>query len=178
MRQIILSFITLAFVACAGTPKTASERDTAYRQADATLASMRTKDPSLDPVLRSAAGYAVFPSVGKGGFIAGAAHGRGVLYEGGVPTGFVELTQGSLGAQIGAQTFSELVVLRTPYDVQRLKMGNFSLGANISAVALSAGAGAAADTTAGVNVFVMPRGGVMAELSVSGQQITYRPAAG
>lgn len=176
MRQYIVSTIALAAIACAGTPKTQSDRDNMYRQADSTVAAMTTKDPSLTPLLNSAAGYAVFPNIGKGGFIAGAAHGRGVLYEHGQPTGFVEMTQGSLGAQIGAQSFAELVVLRTPYDVQKLKTGNFSLGANASAVALTAGAGAAADTTRGVNVFIMPRGGVMAELSVSGQQITFSPA--
>ncbi len=176
MRQYIVSTIALAVVACAGTPKTQSERDTMYQQANSTIAAMQTRDPSLTPLLNSAAGYAVFPNVGKGGFIAGAAHGRGVLYEHGQPTGFVTMTQGSVGAQIGAQSFAQLVVLRTPYEVQKLKMGNFSLGANISAVALTAGAGAAADTTRGVNVFIMPRGGVMAELSVSGQQFSFEPA--
>jgi lipid-binding SYLF domain-containing protein len=176
MRQYIVSIVALAAIACGGAPKTQGERDTMYQQADSSLATMTTKDPSLRPLLNSAAGYAVFPNIGKGGFIAGAAHGRGVLYENGQPTGFVEMTQGSLGAQIGAQTFAELVVLRTPYDVQKLKSGNFSLGANVSAVVLTTGAGAAADTTTGVNVFIMPRGGVMAELSVSGQQITFQPA--
>lgn len=176
MRQYIVSTIALVAIACGGTPKTQSDRDNMYRQASSTLAAMQTKDPSLTPLLNSAAGYAVFPNIGKGGLIAGAAHGRGVLYEHGQPTGFVEMTQGSLGAQIGAQSFAQLLVLRTPYDVQKLKTGNFSLGANASAVALTAGAGAAADTTRGVNVFIMPRGGVMAELSVSGQQFTFSPA--
>lgn len=174
MRQYILSAIWLIAVACGSAPKTQGEQVDAERKAQTALASMLQKDPTLRPLLDSAAGYAVFPEIGKGGFIAGAAHGRGVLYERGRPTGFVELNQGSLGAQIGAQTFAELVVLRDPYDVQRLKAGKFSLGANASAVALTSGVGAAA--ASGVSVFIMPRGGAMAELSVSGQEITFTPA--
>lgn len=160
--------------ACATAPKTASEQASLDQKAQATLSQMEARDPSLRPLINSAAGYAVFPSIGKGGFIVGGAHGRGVLYEHGVRTGFVDLTQGSVGAQIGAQSFSQLVVLRQPYDVQRLKNNQFSLGANASVVVLTAGAAAAADATRGVNVFQMPQGGVMAEASVSGQQMTFK----
>jgi lipid-binding SYLF domain-containing protein len=144
-----------------------------YQAAANTLDMMTTKDPSLRPVLTRAAGYAVFPEIGKGGFVAGAAHGRGVLYEGGLATGFVELQQASIGAQVGAQTFAELIVLDNAIDVQRLKDGKFSLGANASAVALSEGIAGATTTGDGVSVFVVPRGGAMAELSVSGQRIRY-----
>lgn len=174
MRELATTLIVLGAVACGGAPKTASDKVTLDQNAQATLQQMTNKDPSLRPMLNTAAGYAVFPDVGKGGFIVGGAHGKGVLYEHGRRAGFVELTQGSIGAQIGAQSFAELVVLRTPYDVQRLKNNQFSLGANASAVALSAGAAGAADTASGVNVFVMPHGGVMAELSLSGQELSFK----
>ena len=102
----------LAFAGCATAPKTASERSALDTRAEATLQSMRSADPGLDALLASAYGYAVFPEIGKGGLIAGAAYGRGVVYEKGRLTGYVELNQGSLGAQIGAQTFAELIVFR------------------------------------------------------------------
>lgn len=175
MLQLCVTGLVLVLGACATAPKTQAKRDALEARADQTLQEMRARDMSLGPVLDNAAGYAVFPSIGKGGLIAGAAYGRGVLYERGRPTGFVELNQGSLGAQIGAQTFAELIVLETPSTVQRMKAGNFSLGGNASAVALSSGAGAGAHFEGGVAVFVMPRGGLMAELSISGQQINYQP---
>jgi lipid-binding SYLF domain-containing protein len=66
-------------------------------------------------------------------------------------------------------------VFRDRFAVDKLKAGNFSLGANASAVALTTGAAAAAQFTGGVAVFTVPRGGLMAELSVSGQQLNFQP---
>ena len=168
----------LAFAGCATAPKTASERSALDTRAEATLQSMRSADLGLDALLASAYGYAVFPEIGKGGLIAGAAYGRGVVYEKGRLTGYVELNQGSLGAQIGAQTFAELIVFRDPGELQKLKAGNFSLSGNVSAIALTTGAAASARLSDPVAVFVMPRGGLMAELSVSGQQINFQPKGG
>jgi lipid-binding SYLF domain-containing protein len=178
MRSVInlmLSALVLGFVSCATAPKTTSERTALVQQARSTLNAMRSRDPGLQSVLDGSAGYAVFPSIGKGGLGVGAAYGRGVLFERGVASGFVELNQGSIGAQIGAETFSELVVLRSRDDVARMKGGKFSLGANAQAVALTTGAAANAHFDQGVAVFIVPRGGVMAELSISGQQINYEP---
>lgn len=167
--------LSLAVASCATAPKTASERSDLQARAEATIRTMESRDASLRPLLNSAYGYAVFPDIGKGGFIAGGAYGRGVVFEHGRPTGFVELNQGSLGAQIGAQTFAELVVFSDAAALQRLKAGNFSIGGNASAVVLTTGAAASTRFSDGVAVFVMPRGGVMAELSISGQQINYQP---
>jgi lipid-binding SYLF domain-containing protein len=174
----IISIALLVVTACATAPKTVGDQQALERQAAATLQTMTQRAPGLDQTLRSAAGYAVFPNIGKGGFIAGAAYGRGILYQGGRQVGFVELNQGSLGAQIGAQTFAELVVFLADRDVQRVKNGQFTLGGNVSAVVLTAGRGASADFKGGIAVYVMPRGGVMAELSVSGQQINFQPMGG
>lgn len=178
MRNITAIGVLAVAASCATAPKTAGERRDLEAQANATLSSMQTKDPGLAGILDSAAGYAVFPEIGKGGLIAGAAYGRGVLFVKGRKSGFVELNQASLGAQIGAQTFTELIVFRNNYDVERLKAGTYSLGANMSAIVLKEGAAASADFAQGVAVFVVPRGGVMAELSLSGQKINFEPRGG
>jgi lipid-binding SYLF domain-containing protein len=161
--------------ACATAPKTESERRSLEARADATLESMRARDPGLPTLLDASYGYAVFPDIGKGGAVVGAAYGRGVLYEHGRISGYVDLSQGSIGAQLGAETFSELVVFHDPDPVQRLKGGTFEFGANASAVALTTGAAAAASFNNGVVVFTVPRGGLMAELAVSGQKLNYQP---
>jgi lipid-binding SYLF domain-containing protein len=161
--------------ACATAPKSVEDRQNLEARAQQTLQTMRARDPGLGPLLDNSAGYVVFPEIGKGGLIVGAAYGRGVLYERGRMIGFVELNQGSLGAQLGAQTFAELIVFRDPFEVQKLKSGDFSLGGNISGVVLTAGAAATTRFQRGIAVFTMPRGGVMAELSVSGQQLNYVP---
>src|SRR5689334_7237716 len=91
--------------ACATAPKSKEDRQELETHAQATLQTMKAKDVGLGPLLASSAGYVVFPDIGKGGFVVGAAHGRGILYERGRMVGFVSMSQGSLGAQIGAQTF-------------------------------------------------------------------------
>src|ERR1700754_1285322 len=53
-------------------------------------------------------GYAVFPNVGKGGLVVGAAHGSGHVYANGVPLGKITLNQVSIGAQAGGQDYSEM----------------------------------------------------------------------
>ncbi|MBS1124713.1 MAG: hypothetical protein H6Q90_6941 [Deltaproteobacteria bacterium] len=174
-RRLVIGLLMVALAACATAPKTAGGRRDLEASAQATLQTMRTKDPGLGALLQSAYGYAVFPEIGKFGMVAGGAYGRGILYERGRKVGFVELNQGSFGAQLGAQTFSELIVFRTKFDVAKLKAGDFSLGANASAVALTTGASATAQFTEGVVVFTMARGGLMAELTVSGQQLNYSP---
>ena len=170
-----LAAFMITITSCATAPKTAEDKATLEVQATATLRSMRGREPSIDHFLNRASGYVVFPEIGKAGFIAGAGYGRGILFEHGVPAGFVELNQGSFGAQIGAQAFSELIVLETPSQVNDIKGGDFAVSGDVSAVVLTAGAAAQADFTNGIAVFVMPKGGLMAEVSVSGQKINFQP---
>lgn len=165
----------VALSACATAPTSPSSRAELEHESLTTISDMTTRDPGLNQHLRSSAGYAVFPSIGKGGFIAGAAYGRGVLYEHGAKVGFVELNQASVGAQIGGQSFSELIIFQNSADVQKVKSGDWSMGANVSAVILKAGAASSAQFENGVGVFVLPKGGAMAELSVSGQKLNFVP---
>ena len=83
--KVLALFVALS--ACATAPKSPSGRAELKHEAITTLSAMTQRDPGLDAKLRSSAGYAVFPKIGKGGFIAGAAYGRGVLYEHGVKVG-------------------------------------------------------------------------------------------
>ena len=175
MRLSAISALMIGMTACATAPKTESERRSLEARADATLESMKGRDPGLPAVLDASYGYAVFPDIGKGGAVVGAAYGRGVLFEQGKMSGYVELNQGSIGAQLGGQTFAELVVFHDREPVDRLKAGTFEFGASASAVALTTGAAAGASFTDGVAVFTVPLGGMMAELTVSGQKLNFQP---
>src|SRR4249919_3042716 len=57
----------------------------------------------------NAHGYAVFPTIGKGGVGIGGAHGKGRVYEKGSYVGDVSMTQVTVGAQLGGQAFSEMI---------------------------------------------------------------------
>lgn len=156
---------------------TAQSSPTLESAASASVARFRELDPGLKPYFDTAAGYAVFPEVAKGGLIVGGARGDGVLFENGTPTHYVTLTAGSIGAQIGGQVFSEIVFFETASELERFKAGNFEFDAGASAVAARAGATAAAAYVKGVAVFVSGERGLMAEASVGGQQFDVRAIA-
>lgn len=177
-RFLLVVAAALAVPACASGPRSSSEQVTMMDKASATLREMRARDPGLNEVLQTAYAYAVFPDVGKAGLLVGGASGHGILYEHGVPTGNVHLEQASVGAQAGAQTFAELVVLRNQDEVSKLKAGKFDLGANVSAVIIQSGAAATTATARGNSVFILPHGGAMIDVSVSGQRIKFAPLSG
>ena len=54
-------------------------------------------------------GYAVFPGIGKGGFIVGGAHGNGRVFRKGVYVGDSSMTQVSVGLQAGGQAYSMII---------------------------------------------------------------------
>lgn len=170
------AILMLGTAACATTPKTPTEREDLMKDAQRTLKRMESRDPTLSGVLARSAGYVVFPSIGKGGILVGGAFGRGIAYEGGVAIGYVSLNQASIGAQLGGQTFSELVVFKTQSSLEQLKAGKFTFGAEATAVALKAGAAASTQfNRQGVAVFTHAKGGLMVGLSVTGQKLGYQP---
>ena len=160
---------------CATAPKTQEERRSLVAEADAAVSTMSAKDSTLRGLIDRCPGYAVFPNVGKGGAIVGGAYGRGVVFEGGRPVGFAELNQGSIGAQIGGQTYSQLIAFENEAALQRFKANDFDLGAEVSAVALNAGAAGAAQFQDGVAIFQLPKGGLMAAAAINGQKFNYEP---
>lgn len=171
----LVAALALVTIGCDTAPKTSEGKHALVQDSQAALSTLISKDASLQGVVDNAAGYAIFPDVGKGGVGIGGAYGRGVVYENGLPVGFAELNQASIGFQLGGQTYIELLVFQDEDAVSRFKAGNFDLGADASAVALTAGAGAAARFEKGVAIFTMPKGGAMFEASVNGQKFNYEP---
>jgi lipid-binding SYLF domain-containing protein len=137
----------------------------------------------------------VFPTVGKGGIVVGAAYGKGQVYERGRPIGDVSMTKLSVGAQLGGQAFSEIIFFEDQRALDEFTKGEFELGAEASAVAITASASAEAGTggtTAGksitpsraetfggyrkgVAIFTIGKGGLMYEAAVAGQKFDYTP---
>jgi lipid-binding SYLF domain-containing protein len=138
------------------------------------IGEMRRADPGLTRFFEGAAGYAVFATVAKGAVGVGGAHGNGLLYERGMATGETTLTQLTVGLQLGAQAYSEIIFFETEKALQDFKRGEYAMAAQVSAVAASAGASANAKYVQGVSVFTHAKGGLMAEISLGGQKFSYR----
>jgi lipid-binding SYLF domain-containing protein len=144
---------------------------------------------------KSAYGYAIFPNIGKGGFVVGGAHGDGRVYAGGKHVGDVSMTQISVGAQLGGQVFSEIVFFQDKRSFDEFTNSNYEFSAEASAVAITAAANATASTGGssvgasggkndavtegdwhkGMAIFTVAKGGLMYQAAVGGQKFSYKP---
>jgi lipid-binding SYLF domain-containing protein len=166
----------ILFTGCATQPKDESGKANLKDEATATLNKFKRQDTSLDAFMSKGDGYAIFPGIGKGGLGVGGAFGRGCVYEKGQFIGYTKMEQATVGFQAGGQEYAELIVFETPEAINKFKAGNFAFSAEASAVALKAGAAAAASFKNGVAVFTMTNAGLMYEASIGGQRFTYEAA--
>ncbi len=144
---------------------------------------------------KHAYGYAVFPTIGKGGLVVGGAAGKGRVYTGGKHVGNSEFGQVSIGFQAGGQAYSMIVFLEDERAFREFSSGTFKFGADATAVAITAGASAGVSTTGssagasagkndastagryykGMATFTVAKGGLMYEASIAGGGFKYEP---
>ena len=149
------------------------------------------------PFFDSAYGYVVFPTIGKGGIGVGGAHGSGRAYARGQYVGDTTMTQLTVGFQLGVQAYSQMIFLEDRRAFESFTSGNFEFSAQATAVAITAGVSAEANTGGGTSagasggrndarvahggyrkgmaVFTIARGGLMYEASLGGQKFSYTP---
>lgn len=154
------------------------------------------KSPQAQPFFKNAYGYAVFPTIGKGGIGIGGAYGKGQVYREGGVTGTVKMTKITIGFQLGGQAFSEIIFFQDKRSYEEFISGSFEFDATASAVAITAGAQAQAGTTGntagasagpatakqaatsynkGMAIFVHAKGGLMYEAAIGGQKFSFTP---
>jgi lipid-binding SYLF domain-containing protein len=154
------------------------------------------KSDAAKPFFKSAYGYAVFPTVGKGGLGIGGAYGKGQMYRQGKVTGTSKLFKATIGLQAGGQAHSQMIFFQDKRAYDEFIGGEFEFDAAASAVAITAGAQAHAATggaaagastgpatgsqavrgyTKGMAVFVHAKGGLMYEASIGGQKFSFKP---
>ena len=146
-------------------------------------------------VFDSAYGYAVFPTVGKGGLFFGGGYGKGRVYEQGRYIGDTAVTQLTLGLQAGGQAFSQIVFFQDRRALDEFTRGNFEFGAQASAVAITAAAQAQAGTAGtsagasgsqqnattvatynnGMATYTVAKGGFMTQATIGGERFSYAP---
>ena len=132
-------------------------------------------DADLAKWFTAAYGYAVFPSITKGAVIVGGAGGSGRVFEKGAYIGDAHVSQATIGAQLGGQSFSEVIFFVTKVALDRFKEGKFEFAAGLSAVAAAEGKSKDAKYANGVAVFTHAKKGLMAEASVGGQKFKFTP---
>ena len=177
MRKMALFAVLFFFIASptvlwAFEPDTSDEMQLAVAKA---ILDVKKKDPGMEKFFDGAAGYAVFPNVGKGGLIVGGAYGKGLVIVNEQVDGYTSMSQATIGLQLGGQKYAQFIFFRDHIALEHFKRGNWEMGAQASAVAITAGASADANYDNGVVVFTQAGGGLMVEGSVGGQKFTYEP---
>ena len=170
--KLLTAIILITGLALAGQ---AADHKKLQADVDAAIKEFKKADAGLKDTFKKAAGYVVFPNVGKGGFILGGAHGNGHVYEKGKLIGYASLTQVTVGAQVGGQEFSEVIFFETKEALAKFKESGFAMSAQLSAVAAAEGASKNAKYVDGVMVFTRAKEGLMAEASVGGQKFKFEP---
>ena len=105
------------------------------------------------------------------------------------------MSQLSIGLQLGAEAFSQIIFFEDQRAYDEFTSGNFEFSADASATAITAGASASAKTTGssagasggkkdattkgsyhkGMATFTITKGGLMSEAVVAGQKFSYTP---
>lgn len=151
---------------------------------------------AASPYFPRSYGYAIFPTVGKGGFILAGGYGRGRVFVAGDPVGDTTLTQATLGFQIGGQAYTQIIFFEDERAFREFSAGGFEFGGQVNAMVIRANAQGTAGTTGstagasggtseveslspgyykGMAVFIIGTGGLMLEASIGGQRFTYQP---
>lgn len=138
------------------------------------IINIKQKDPTIQIFFDNSAGYAIYPSIGKGGLIVGGSYGTGLVIANEQVDGYTTTTQISVGAQIGAQKYALYVFFKDQVALEHFKRENFEFSAQASAVAVTEGTAVKTPFDAGVAVFTITDGGLMAEATIGGQRFTYK----
>jgi len=154
----------------------AEDRALLHARADSSLQQLVSTDPGLKQQIDSSYGYAIFPNIITGAVGVGGAHGDGEVYRNGKFAGWADMSQGTIGVQLGGQKYAELILFRDSARYLEFTNGTFEFQAGASAVAASAGAAATADYNKGVAVFTLPMSGAMLQAAVGGQKFRFTPA--
>ena len=151
------------------------DKDELHGKVESIKKDWQAKDDTFNSTLKKAYAYAIFPEVGKGGFIVGASHGAGEVYRKGKLIGHTKMTQTTVGAQVGGQTYAEVILFKNKKALDRFKASRFEGSAAATAIGGKKGAAAASKYKDGVAIMVLPIKGAMAEAAGGGQKFKFEP---
>jgi lipid-binding SYLF domain-containing protein len=172
---VILIALTLVLLTCPVLAFEPDINDPMELDVQKAIIDIKKADPGIEIFFNNAAGYAVFPSVGKGGIVIGGAYGKGLVIVDEKVDGYTSLSQATIGLQLGGQKYAQFIFFKDDTAIGHFRRGNFEFNAQASAVAVTAGASADAAYDSGVAVFTHAAGGLMFEASIGGQRFKYTP---
>lgn len=147
------------------------------RESRAALASLYAQNPSARALGKKAKGVLVFPSVVRGGLMAGGQAGNGAMIrDTGEISGFYQTVAGSYGLQGGIQTFGYALFFMDDQAYKNLRRtGGWELGSSSGVVIVDKGMARTmtnATLNRGTYAFFFNQRGLMAGLGLQGSRIT------
>jgi lipid-binding SYLF domain-containing protein len=178
LRRQVAALAPVAAIAALGGARAAhaASAATLSRDAMSALNSLYAKEPRARKLGEKAIAILVFPKITKAGLLVGGQYGEGALLQGGKALEYYSIAAGSLGLQIGAQTFSYALFFMKQSALDYLrKSDGWSIGSGPSVVVLDKGAAASVtSTTLTEDVYAIPFGqsGLMAGIGLEGSKIS------
>jgi lipid-binding SYLF domain-containing protein len=169
IKNITILFVLLLSVSCIHhTPIEGTSLLKSYAQVD----------PVIDSYLDRSVAYVIFPHIQKAAVGIGGAYGRGEVYRkdllGYSLVGYAELNQVNAGLQLGAQSYSEIIFFENHTAFERFKASNLQFTADASAVLLENARRHIVVYSDGVATVILKKEGLMGELSIGGQKLSYQ----
>ncbi len=165
--------MAIVFAGCSTAPSKPEGREVLNSQVDEAVAVFKEKDPDIQRFFDKSYGYAVLPKVFKGAFWIGGAGGRGEVFEQGKKVGYCYMNQATLGFSFGGEYFREIIFFRDKSDLAKFMSEEYTFSAQVTGVAVTAGAAAKADYKSGMAVFITMDKGLMVDASLGGQKFQY-----
>ena len=190
MKKLLIVMLGILIIGLAGSSYAQSNDE--YAEAF----NIFRKSPAVQKFFENSYGYALFPTIGKAGFIVGGSYGVGQVYQAGAVTGKSQVIEGSVGLQIGGKAYRQVIFFENKASYDRFTSGEFQFDTKAQATVVTAAAEAKAGTTGvtagasalptegaqastgyylGMATFVQSIGGLMAEFSIAGQKYSFEP---
>ena len=177
LRLLALFSIVAIFASACSTNKSPSaERQEMVTEARQALNDLYSSTPGARSLGANARGILVFPSIVKGGFIAGGQYGEGVLFSNESERGYYRSVAASWGLQAGIQKFGYVLFFMSDEDLKYINSSDgWEIGVGPTITVLDKGMAASMTTTTsrkGVFAFFFDQKGLMAGLGIQGTKIT------
>ena len=182
LRPLYLLPVTAMVMVTVAQPLLASQRsaietvESANRLFTGEMSSPQSRIPAY--VLKNALGIAIIPNIVRAGFIVGGTRGTGVLATRNAKgqwsnPAFVNLTAGSIGFQVGAQSSDAIIVFNTRSAIERALTQDFSIGGSVTATGGPEGVTpvSGSSTVPDVYTYVRNQSGLFAGVSLQGTQL-------
>ena len=131
-----ITMVSILLVICS---MTGLSQENDIGEAKEAITEFKETNSNINEFFISAYGYAVFPGIGKGGFVVGGAGGKGTVFKGGTPVADCKMSQVSVGLQAGGQKYAEVIFFENAEAYERFTSNNFEFAAQVSAIALKSG---------------------------------------